>query len=108
MISNMISDNAAGIYSLAYSLALIMTLFNTSLMQTISPWMFQKIKEKRVNDISSIAYITLIVIAGANLLLIALAPEAVAFFAPEEYYDAIWVIPPVAMSVFYSQNNHQS
>lgn len=101
MISNMISDNAAGIYSLAYSLALIMTLFNTSLMQTISPWMFQKIKEKRVNDISSIAYITLIVIAGANLLLIALAPEAVAFFAPEEYYDAIWVIPPVAMSVFF-------
>ncbi len=101
MISKMVSDNAAGIYSLAYSLALIMTLFNSSLMQTISPWMFQKIKEKRINEISSIAYITLIVIAGANLLLIALAPEAIAIFAPKEYYEAIWVIPPVAMSVFF-------
>lgn len=101
MISNMISDDAAGIYSLAYSLALIMTLFNTSLMQTISPWMFQKIKEKHINDISYIAYITLVVIAGANLLLIALAPEAVSIFAPKEYYEAIWVIPPVAMSVFF-------
>lgn len=101
MISKMVSDNAAGIYSLAYSLALIMTLFNSSLMQTISPWMFQKIKEKRINEISSIAYITLIVIAGANLLLIALAPEAIAIFAPKEYYEAIWVVPPVAMSVFF-------
>ena len=40
-------------------------------------------------------------IAGANLLLILLAPEAVAVFAPKAYYNAIYVIPPVSMSVFF-------
>ena len=40
-------------------------------------------------------------IAGVNLLLILLAPEAVRIFAPQEYYEAIWVIPPVAMSVYF-------
>ena len=35
------------------------------------------------------------------MLLIALAPEAVKIFAPSEYYDAIWVIPPIAMSVYF-------
>lgn len=36
-----------------------------------------------------------------NILLIAFAPEAVRIFAPEEYYSAIWIIPPVAMSVYF-------
>lgn len=101
MISNMVGDSEAGIYSLAYSLALIMTLFNTALLQTINPWIYQKIKEKKEQDIAPIGYVTLLLIAGANLILILFAPEAVAIFAPKSYYEAIWVIPPVAMSVYF-------
>lgn len=101
MITNMVGESEAGIYSLAYSLSQIMTLFNTSLSGTISPWLYQKIKERKTEDIAGIAYISLAVIAGVNLLLIAFAPEAVAIFAPSSYYEAIWVIPPVAMSVFF-------
>jgi len=78
-----------------------MTLFNTALMQTISPWMYKKIKDKNGREIAPIAYITLILIATVNLLLILLAPEAVALFAPKAYHEAIWVIPPVAMSVYF-------
>lgn len=101
MIKNMIGAGEAGIYSLAYSISLIMTLFNTALMNTISPWIYQKIKAKRIKEISSAAYATLIAIAGVNLLLIVLAPEAVRVFAPASYGEAIYVIPPVAMSVFF-------
>ncbi len=101
MIQRMIGDSEAGIYNLAYSLALIMTLFNTALMQTISPWMYQKIKERRGKEIAPIAYITLILIAAVNLMLILLAPEAVRIFAPQSYYEAIWVIPPIAMSAYF-------
>jgi O-antigen/teichoic acid export membrane protein len=101
MIQRMIGESEAGIYNLAYSLSLIMTIFNTALMQTINPWMYQKIKDKKGKEIGPIAYGTLILIAVVNLMLILLAPEAVAIFAPASYYDAIWVIPPVAMSVFF-------
>lgn len=101
MIKNMVGESESGIYSLAYSLAMIMTLVNTALSSTISPWMYQKIKAKRVQDIARIAYITLFIIAAANIILIAFAPEAVAIFAPKEYYDAIYCIPPVALSVFF-------
>lgn len=101
MIKNMCGDSKAGIYGLAYSISSIMTLFNTSLLQTISPWVFQKIKDKKNKEIAPIAYITLIIIAFVNLVLILLAPEVVAIFAPSDYYEAIWVIPPVAMSVFF-------
>ena len=101
MIEKLCGDSQAGIYSLAYSISLIMTLFNTALSQTISPWIYQKIKDRKNKEIAPIAYITLIIIAAVNLLLILLAPEVVLFFAPLEYYEAIWVIPPVAMSVFF-------
>lgn len=101
MIKGMIGESSAGIYSLAYSISLIMTLFNTALGQTISPWIYKKIKEKQIKAISKVAYASLIIIGVCNILLIAFAPEAVALFAPATYYEAIWIIPPVAMSVYF-------
>ena len=101
MIGDMIGQSEAGIYGLAYSISMIMTLFNTALSQTLSPWIYQKIKEKRVQDISNIAYLSLAIIAFVNLTLIGIAPEAVAVFAPKAYHEAIWVVPPVAMSALF-------
>ncbi len=101
MIKSMVGESEAGLYSLAYSISMIMTIFNTSLMQTIEPWMYKKINDKQVNDISSVAYPLFIIIAFINIVLIALAPEIVAVFAPSTYYDAIYVIPPIAMSVYF-------
>ena len=101
MIGKMVNESSAGIYGLAYSISQIMTLFNTALFQTVEPWLYKKINDKEIKDISKVAYSAFIGIAAVNLLLIALAPEAVKIFAPPEYYDAIWVIPPVAMSVYF-------
>lgn len=101
MISRYVSESAAGIYSLAYSVAVIMTMFNTAITQTMGPWMYRKIKERKPQDIAPIVYSAMLIIAAANLTLIMLAPEAISIFAPPEYCDAKWVIPPVALSVFF-------
>ena len=101
MIKTLIDASSAGIYSLAYSISQIMILFNMALLQTMQPWIYQKIKHNKAEDISRIAYTAMIGIALLNLLLIAFAPEAVAIFAPNSYKEAVYVIPPVAMSVFF-------
>lgn len=101
MIRDMVGGSEAGIYSLAYQISLIMMLFNTALSQTLSPWMYQKIKAGRQGEIPKVALPALGAVAAANLMLMLLAPEAVAVFAPPAYYDAIYVIPPVSMSVFF-------
>ncbi len=101
MIKQMVGDSESGIYSLAYSLSFMMTLFNTAMMATLSPWIYQKIKDKKEKEISKIAYLALLFVAAINLLLILLAPEIVYLFAPKSYYDAIYVIPPITMSVFF-------
>lgn len=101
MISSMCGEDKAGIYSLAYSLSQVMIMFNTALLQTIEPWIYRKLRDKKVTDIGSVAYPCFMMIAAANLLLIMFAPEAIAIFAPPEYYEAIWIIPSVALSVFF-------
>ena len=101
MIEKMVSADTAGIYSLAYSISQLMTLFTTGISQTLEPWRYSKQKSGRQEEISALAYPTLILVAGLNLALIAFAPEVVRIFAPPEYHEAIWVIPPVAMSVYF-------
>lgn len=101
MIQKMAGADAAGIYSLAYSISQIMTIFNTALLKTIEPWLYKKMKSNRTEDIGCVAYLSLGLVAAVNLILIALAPETVAIFAPVQYHEAIWVIPPVAMGVYF-------
>lgn len=99
MIQNMIGNAEAGIYSVAYSAAMVMTLMNSSLNSAIQPWLFKKLKDNNYDGISKILSMSILVVAVINLLLIAFAPEAVAIFAPPQYYEAIWIIPPIAASV---------
>ena len=101
MIDNMVGSGEAGIYGLAYSLSQVMTLVNTALMQTLNPWFYEKIKNKDFGVIAPISYVCLVLVGLSNILLIALAPEAVAIFAPRAYYEAIWIIPPVALSSIF-------
>lgn len=102
MISHMAGDGEAGIYNLAYSVSLIMTMFNTALLQTIEPWIYRKLKEKRIQDLAGVAYPCFIAIAVLNVLLVMFAPEVIAVFAPDAYQEAIWMIPGVALSVFFT------
>lgn len=101
MIEKMVGSGEAGIYGLAYSLAQIMLIVNSALVQTINPWYFEKLKKRDYSLIAPISYSCMVFVAVANIILIAFAPEAVAIFAPKEYYAAIWIVPPVAMSSIF-------
>lgn len=66
MIDKMIGPTAAGIYSLAYSLSMLMTMLNSALMQTIEPWLYKKIKNKQAEDIKKVAYPVFTMVALVN------------------------------------------
>ncbi|WP_026765896.1 lipopolysaccharide biosynthesis protein [Selenomonas ruminantium] len=102
MIQQMVGAAEAGIYSLGCSVALVMSLFNSSLLQTLEPWLYRKISEGKILDIPPVAYTSFVLIAGLNIILIAFAPELVAIFAPPAYYEAIWIIPPVTIGVYFT------
>ena len=99
MIEKFDGADKTGIYSLAYSISVLMTIANNSLLNTLSPWVMKRIKNNNISDIPKKIYPAIIFVAVINIILMLLAPEIVKVFAPEEYYDAIYVITPVTMSV---------
>lgn len=101
MIERITGSSEAGIYSLAYSISMITIFLNNSMLQAMSPWTFQKLKNGEGKKIERIGIISLVFVAVVNLVFIALAPELVSLFAPAQYSAAVWIVPPIAMSVFF-------
>lgn len=101
MIGVLVGSSAAGLYSLAYSISFIMTLVNEAIGNSLNPWIYQSIKEKKLDKIGTVSYMLLLGVACANLFLIILAPEIIDIFAPSAYEQAVYVIPPLAMSVYF-------
>lgn len=94
------NKDSVAIYSLAYSISMLMLIVNTSIQVTLNPWIYQKIKENNVKIINKVVNALVIVVVLANLLVILYAPELVAIFGPPEYKDAAKIIAPLSISVF--------
>ena len=101
MIKYMVGYSEAGIYGLAHSLAWMLTLITTAILNTMNPWIFQRIKKKEFGRIGKTSYSILVIVMITGMGLIAIAPEIVRLFAPKDYYSAIWVIPPLVISVYF-------
>lgn len=102
MIQMMVGYGAAGIYGLAHNLAWMLTLVTQAVLNTLSPWLFQRIREKQLGQIERIGLLTSLAVALAGLALTVVAPEVVRIFAPAEYAEAIWIIPPLVASVYFT------
>lgn len=106
MISHMVGTDKAAIYGVGYSLALVLSFVLNSINNAYVPWFYGKLKEGKGTENRKISlYITLLM-AVLLLGVIAAAPEIILVMAGQKYKDAMWVVPPVAMSLlllFYAQ-----
>lgn len=98
MIKYYCGASQAGIYSLAYQISLIMNLLISGINNSLSPWMYRCMKDRKYENIrkSTTQLIALVVLLSGIAMLI--APEIVGILGTEEYMSAIWIIPPVMLS----------
>lgn len=101
MIDWYCSKSDVGIYSVAYSLSMILMLVVTSINQSLAPWTFKALKDGNIIGLKQLSSMLLLLVALPILLLNLLAPEVVTLIAPSEYSEAVYVIPPVASSCFF-------
>lgn len=106
MIDHICGTDKAAIYGVAYTLAMLLTFVLNAINHSYLPWFYGKIREGKERENRNVATGIAALIAFMFLGVIALAPEIIVILAGEDYREAIWVVPPVAMSVvllFYSQ-----
>lgn len=101
MISKLINNKATAYYSVAYSVAMLMLILTNSINSSLIPYIYKSIKNKQYQKLKSITNKILIFVAILCELVILFGPEIIKLVASEEYYESIWILPPVSTAVFF-------
>ncbi len=101
MIQRMCGLAQAGIYTVAYNSAMVVYILNQSLSASYNPWLLQRLKTKNYGNIKKNVNIILLCYSAALSIVILFAPEIMKIMAPIEYQAGIYVIPPVAASMYF-------
>lgn len=101
MIDDLCGKTDAAIYSLAYSIGMVCTLFSQAIQQAFLPWLYKKMKKKDYAGIPRISTAFLCGILGILIVILCFAPEILAVAGPASYRSAVWAIPPICASIFF-------
>ena len=102
MISRMIGMGDAAIYTVAYQIAIVLNIITNAVHASFAPWAFQKLKDGTNKKIGLVAFELEICICLTCFLFSLFAPEVILILGGKTYYNAIWVVPPVAMSIVFN------
>ena len=101
IIARNFGDGAVGRYSAAYSVGFLLSLLSSGILLVLAPRAMQKQKENKNDEVSAALSASGRLIAYATLAFLTLAPETFYLVVSHEYYDAMPVIYPIAISVFF-------
>lgn len=101
MISKMIGKEEAAIYGIAYTLSMMMMMVVNAIGNSYIPFVYKSLKENTYEKIRNVTNFLIIFIGIIVMSSIVIAPELLKIFASDEYYEAKWIMPPVAMSVLF-------
>jgi O-antigen/teichoic acid export membrane protein len=101
MINSMSSRSMAGIYSLAYNFAAILTSVYTALNNSWTPFYFKYLSENDMEGLKkrSNNYIMLYSLVTVGFLLV--FKEVYSVFADSRYWDGMRIIPVLAIGLFF-------
>lgn len=101
MIQHMEGMDKAGIYSLVYSCSVVVVFVINAINATYVPWKYQKIREKKYQRVAVVSETIAMAIGIMLIAVMLIGPEVVKLLASEEYYEAVWIMPPVIGSLFF-------
>ncbi len=101
MIGSIVGESEAGIYSFGYSYAVIGSVIINAIGQAWQPWLYDRLKEKKIDSIKKASAPLSSLVLVFTIGFIALAPEAIMILGAPDYWDAKWMVAPVAIGTFY-------
>ncbi|MBO4872846.1 MAG: oligosaccharide flippase family protein [Lachnospiraceae bacterium] len=101
VISQLVGKSAVALYGVAYSIGMLVQLFVSAINNALTPWIYSKLRTEDIEAIQkrSRGVILFVFLVAVGLMLI--SPEVVRIFGSEKYAQSVYVVPPVAGSVFF-------
>lgn len=101
MIGRMVGNGQAAYYSVAYTISMMMTMVTAAINNALTPYIYKTIDAGDQGNIKKVTRPIFLLISGLSIVTMIFAPEVIWIFAGEKYAEAIYVIPPIAASVFF-------
>ena len=102
MIQHFCGSGKAGIYNLAYQVSMMMNIFITAINNSLTPWIYEKLKNKNYLIVKEVSNNLCTIVAAMTVGVILIVPEIVKILGTKEYLAAIWIIPAVAISTYFT------
>ena len=102
MIANLVNNSSAGLYSIAYTIGSAIQIIFNGIGSSWYPYTYQKMSENDINSIRKKSTMLVIIGGICSLGLISITPEVMQILAPYEYYEAIYVVPPVVIGIYFT------
>ena len=102
MITKMIGARDTAIYSVAYTVASVISIVWQSVEASLSPWIYERIAGGEKASIKPLITKVIAMFGVMSLSCTLLAPEIMMILAPEDYSSGVYVIPPIAAGVFFT------
>lgn len=101
MITSFCGAQETALYSMAYNIALIVSVLWDSMNTAYSPWLGDKLNEKNYDAIKKYSYGYISVFAIVLIGVMLFAPEGLYILGGREYVEAQYVIPPVMLGYLF-------
>lgn len=101
MISKICGKSEAGIYGLAYTIGILIIFIVTAINNSFTPWIYKRFKSQKYDDIGNKSEMVTLCVAVFTIMLVAVAPEMMWILGGKRYTDGVWIVAPIAISVFF-------
>lgn len=101
MVKEMVGAAEAAVYSVAYGIASVVSIFHTSINQVYQPYRYKKLENGDFTAIKKTSNSLLMIFWCIIVLFVLVAPEVIKILFSEDYLEAIWIIPPITTSIFF-------
>ena len=102
MVKQMSGEDKAGIYSFTLSISQLMNIFVNAINSAIVPWIYENIRNKQYSAVAKVANGLCLLVGILTMGVILVSPEVVKIMGTQDYMEAIWIIPPLSLSIFYT------
>lgn len=101
MIKKMCGGTDVGLYGMAYTFAMLITLFSNAIESSFTPHIYKSLAREDVEKLPRQSNIIILTLACVMAIMICFIPDVFTLVLPEEYYEAIWVFPPVITGILF-------
>ncbi|KOY50661.1 oligosaccharide flippase family protein [Polaribacter dokdonensis] len=110
MIIDSSGSSDAGLYSFGFAYAILLMIFSNAILQAYKPWLYTKYKTNELLQIKDSHRIITFIVCLLTIVIIAVGPEVLKVLGAKEFWEAKWVIVPIALSALfqYIYNSYSS